>query len=161
MRLPRPCVLTGPSTRTPKAVPQLRRAVPWSPVTSDVSPQMARQMSPEREAEYSELLSFVEFHFKYVNKSPLAATYDLRGEAERIAKEYGRSKALEGARQAANDVLEDLNDLTPEGVAALDDALRAAGFTIFLVLCMMQMAKNLKQSSVKILLTWLCKMVLA
>ena len=32
-------VLTGPSTRTPKVVLQLRRAVPWSPVTSDVRPQ--------------------------------------------------------------------------------------------------------------------------
>ena len=31
------CRLTSPSTRTPKVVPQLRRAVPWSPVTSDVS----------------------------------------------------------------------------------------------------------------------------
>jgi hypothetical protein len=29
-------VLTGPSTRTPKGVPQLRRAFPWSPVTSNV-----------------------------------------------------------------------------------------------------------------------------
>lgn len=28
--------ITGPSTRTPKAVSQLRRAVLWSPVTSDV-----------------------------------------------------------------------------------------------------------------------------
>jgi hypothetical protein len=28
--------LTGPSTRTPKGVPQLRRSSPWSPVTSNV-----------------------------------------------------------------------------------------------------------------------------
>ena len=30
------CALPISSTRTPKAVPQLRRAFPWSPVTSDV-----------------------------------------------------------------------------------------------------------------------------
>ena len=29
-------LITGPSTRTPKVVSQLRRAFPWSPVTSDV-----------------------------------------------------------------------------------------------------------------------------
>ena len=39
------CGLTSPSTRTPKAVPQLRRAALWAPVTSDVRPQMKRSLA--------------------------------------------------------------------------------------------------------------------
>lgn len=44
-----------------------------------------------------------------------------------IVEQYGKSKALEGLRQAANDIIEDLSDRPATGVAALDEALRAAG----------------------------------
>ena len=92
---------------------------------------MARQMSPEREAEYAEMLAFLDFYFKYVKKPEVTSGLDIRAEAERIAKEYGRSKALEGARQAVNDVIEDIGNLKPEGVEIFDDALRSAGIRTF------------------------------
>ena len=92
---------------------------------------MARQISPEREAEFAELLAFLDFYFKYVKKPEVTSGLDIQAEAERIAKVYGRSKALEGARQAVNDVIEDLGDLKPEGVEILDDALQAAGIRTF------------------------------
>ena len=92
---------------------------------------MARQLSPEREAEYAEMLAVLDFYFKYVKKPEATSGLDIRAEAERIAKAYGRSKALEGARQAVNDVIEDLGDLKPEGVKILDDALRSAGIRTF------------------------------
>ncbi|KQW54156.1 hypothetical protein ASC92_22780 [Variovorax sp. Root411] len=44
-----------------------------------------------------------------------------------IVEQYGKSKALEGLRQAANDIIEDLSVRPATGVAALDEALRAAG----------------------------------
>lgn len=44
-----------------------------------------------------------------------------------IVEQYGKSKALEGLRQAANDIIEDLSDRPADGVAALDEALRVAG----------------------------------
>lgn len=44
-----------------------------------------------------------------------------------IVQQYGKSKALEGLRQAANDIIEDLSGRPVEGVVALDEALRAHG----------------------------------
>ena len=86
-------------------------------------------MSAEREREFEELLGFLDFHSEHLRKNPVAAPAGLtiRTVAERIAQEHGRSKALEGARQATNDALEELADLTREGVTVVDEALRAAG----------------------------------
>ncbi len=88
-------------------------------------------MSPEREAEFADALAFLDFYFNSVKKSEVTSGVDIRAEAERIAKVYGRSKALEGARQAVNDAIEDLGYLKPEGVEVLDDALRSAGLRTF------------------------------
>jgi hypothetical protein len=88
-------------------------------------------MSPEREKEFEELLAFLDFHHAIFTKPKLPpgmpVGLSLRGEVERIAREYGRSKALEGTRQAVNDVIEELTDLTAEGVELLDQALRDGG----------------------------------
>jgi hypothetical protein len=86
-------------------------------------------MSPEREQELEELLAFLEFHEAHLRRKPSATPpeYALRAVVERIAREHGRSKALEGTRQAVNDVLETLSDLVPESVKVLDEALVAAG----------------------------------
>lgn len=92
---------------------------------------MARSMSPAREKEFEELVAFLDFHYEVFTKPKLppysAERPSLRSEVERIAREFGRSKALEGMRQAANDVLEELSDLTSEGVKLLDKALSEAG----------------------------------
>jgi hypothetical protein len=88
---------------------------------------MARPMSPEREKEYAELLAFLDFYFKHVSKATSSSGLDFIGEAKRIAVEYGKSKGLEGLRQAVNDVIEELSDLTADSVRVLDEALRASG----------------------------------
>jgi hypothetical protein len=92
---------------------------------------MARPMSPEKEQEYSELLAFLDFHFKYLLQKPPAGGFDLVAEAKRIADQYGKSKALQGLRQAVNDVIEQFSDLTPDSVTLIDEALRAAGLRTF------------------------------
>ena len=86
-------------------------------------------MSPEREWELEQLLAFLEFYQEHLRKKPSGPTPDrtLRATVERIAGEYGRSKALEGTRQAVNDVLEELADLALESVKVVDEALVAAG----------------------------------
>jgi hypothetical protein len=82
-------------------------------------------MSPDREKEFAELLSFLDLYMRLA--APKAVPEDIhpRIVAERIAQEHGRSRALEGARQAANDLIEQLAHLSPEGVRAFDDALAA------------------------------------
>lgn len=86
-------------------------------------------MSPEREQELDELLAFLEFHQEHLRRRPSGPPpeFTLRATVERIAEQYGRSKALEGTKQAVNDVLEDLSDLAPEGLKVVDEALVAAG----------------------------------
>ena len=92
-------------------------------------------MSPEREKELEQLLGFLSFYIEVIKKPGLPAhaqdRRSLREEVDRIAREYGRSKALEGARQAMNDVVEDLQGLNAEGVELLDGALRDAGLQTF------------------------------
>lgn len=83
-------------------------------------------MSPQREKEYAELLAFLDFHSKYLVKNPPTGAFDLLAEAKRIAEKYGKSKGLEGLRQAVNDVIEQLGDLTPDSVKLVDQALRGA-----------------------------------
>jgi hypothetical protein len=96
------------------------------PVASNVSPLMARPMSPEREKEYADLLAFLDFHSKHLVKNHPTGGFDLITEAKRIAEKYGKSKGLEGLRQAVNDVIEELSDLTPDSVKLVDGALRGA-----------------------------------
>jgi hypothetical protein len=100
---------------------------PWLGAT----PLMGRPMSPEREKEFEELLAFLDFYFENIKRPTLPASIRnlpmLRAEAERIAREHGRSRASVGTRQAVNDVVEDLSHLTPESLELLDQALREAG----------------------------------
>jgi hypothetical protein len=86
-------------------------------------------MSAEREQELEELLGFLEFHSEHLRRKPTAppAGLTLRTVVERIAQEHGRSKALEGVRQAVNDALEELAGISPETVRVVDEALGAAG----------------------------------
>lgn len=80
-------------------------------------------MSPQRELEFSELLRFVDFVMTKLHKPACLVNDPLSTEVERIAKQYGRSKALEGLRQAANDTVEMLADRTDEQVHAIDRLL--------------------------------------
>jgi hypothetical protein len=81
-------------------------------------------MSPEREREYGELNAFLDFIFTHVKGIDPASSIHPTNVGKRIVAEFGRSKALEGLKQAINDTVEDLSDSPPEYLARLDAALR-------------------------------------
>ena len=84
-------------------------------------------MSPQREEEFEQLLAFVSFYMTHVKAVDPASPINLANVVSQIAEKYGRSKALEGLRQAANDLLEDFSHVSVDGVVALDEALRSQG----------------------------------
>lgn len=96
---------------------------------------MKRSMSPEREAEFSELLAFVSFAAPVVfqvtshNSGHVSANFehDISSTVDSIIATYGKSKALVGLRQSVNDIVEQTCDWPAGARAYLDDALNAAG----------------------------------
>jgi len=88
---------------------------------------MARQMSPECEQEFEELRAFVDFCttniFGLSPDNPAHVSHTLQG----IVEKFGKSKALNGLRQAANDAIEATGGFSPERVAQLDSALQEKG----------------------------------
>ena len=91
---------------------------------------MARQMSPEREREFTELAGYLDYFATHVMGvdpgSPVHPTNTIKDIVER----FGRSKALDGLRQAVNDTVESL-DGKPGVAQALDEALRANALLSF------------------------------
>ena len=86
-------------------------------------------MSPDKEREYSELISFVSIFATHAwNVDPTDPVHPA-SLAARIAETFGRAKALIGARQAANDAIEALRGLTQQQLASLDARLIEAGST--------------------------------
>lgn len=88
---------------------------------------MTRPLSSDREREFQELLAFVSFYTTHVSGVTPTSTFSVQTVCADIIKQYGKSKALEGLRQAANDIIEELSDKPAAGIAALDEALRASG----------------------------------
>lgn len=84
-------------------------------------------MSPERELEYAELSAFVEVWATDVLGIDRASPAHPSNVLAEVAAVAGRSRALAGLRQAANDVVESVQALAPERVNALDAKLRLAG----------------------------------
>ncbi|MDB5754102.1 MAG: hypothetical protein JWP34_3750 [Massilia sp.] len=84
-------------------------------------------MSPERESEYSELLAYVSFFATAVWKiSPATDTHPAQT-ITKIISEFGKSKALVGLRQAANDTIEETSNWSSESRTNLDETLKGAG----------------------------------
>lgn len=91
---------------------------------------MARSMSPEREKEYEELSGYLDFFTTHVMGVDPASPSHTTATLKRIAEEHGRSGALEGLRQAANDTIQSIENKA--GAAqALDAALRGSGLVGF------------------------------
>ena len=88
---------------------------------------MARSISPQREQEYAELNAFLDFYSTHISKIDPADPIHPTNVGKLIVAEYGKSKALEGLRQAINDTIEDSQDLSPQAIQELDAALRSAG----------------------------------
>lgn len=88
---------------------------------------MQRQLSTEREREFQELLRYLEFLLPTIRPSLSQSPGSFRARVAEIEAEFGRSKALEGLRQAANDTVEMLFDRKLDDIVALDAVLRGAG----------------------------------
>lgn len=88
---------------------------------------MPRQISPEREKEYQELYSYLDFYMTHVKGIAPHSPLSLASVSAGIIEKYGKSKALVGLRQAVNDTLEELHGRPSEYIAILDDSLRKAG----------------------------------
>lgn len=98
-----------------------------APVNSNVRFKAAQAMSPERQREFNELRAFIDFYCAAVKRldadSPQHPSNVLKG----IVEQFGKSKALQGLRQATNDTLQELADYPPSAIAAMDSFLRSQG----------------------------------
>lgn len=92
---------------------------------------MPRQMSPEREREFGELHAYLDFYATNVMGIDPANPIHPTNVGKRIVAEYGRSKALDGLRQAANDTVESLSGERFEYIQRLDTSLRDLGIVTF------------------------------
>lgn len=88
---------------------------------------MGRPLTPEKAAEFEDLLGFLE-HFDRVGwVPPRNPPPDTRAEVTRIEAQFGKSKALAGLRQALGDILDMTSSRTPAWVQDFDAKCRAAG----------------------------------
>ena len=88
-------------------------------------------MSQEREREYAELHAYIDFHSTHVMGIDPANPIHPTNVGKRIVEKFGRSKALDGLKQAVNDTVEDLSDQPLEYIQRLDAALRDRGIITF------------------------------
>lgn len=84
-------------------------------------------MTPEREREYNELLSYMEVFATAVWQIDPASGTHPANVIKGIVQQFGKSKALVGLRQAANDTVEATSPWNSEARAVFDEACRAAG----------------------------------
>ena len=88
---------------------------------------MPRKMSPEREREFEELHAFVCFYTTHIKQIDPSDEIHPANVGKRIVDSMGRSRALEGWRQASNDILEETQDLSPPVLTELDRIFRSRG----------------------------------
>lgn len=84
-------------------------------------------MTPERENEYSELLAYVGLFATLVWRIDPASEIHPANVIKGIVQQFGKSKALVGLRQAANDTIEETSSWNMEARAIADEGFRAAG----------------------------------
>ncbi len=92
---------------------------------------MPRKMSPEREKEYAELNAFLNFYTTNVSGIDPADPIHSTNVGKHIVSQFGKSKALDGLKQAVNDTVEELIGQSPEYIQQLDSTLREAGLLTF------------------------------
>lgn len=88
---------------------------------------MPRTMSPEREQEFQELSAYLMFYATCVMGLDPASPHHPVNTLASIVEEIGRSKALDGLRQATNDTIEDTARLSAAELAELDGKCESAG----------------------------------
>lgn len=84
-------------------------------------------MTPERESEYNELLGYVGLFATAIWQIDPASETHPANVIKGIVQQFGKSKALVGLRQAANDTVEETSHWNSEARAVVDEACRAAG----------------------------------
>ena len=84
-------------------------------------------MTPERENEYNELLAYVGLFADVVWRIDAASQAHPANAIEKIVKQFGKSKALVGLRQATNDTIAETSNWNKEARAIADEGFRAAG----------------------------------
>lgn len=84
-------------------------------------------MTPERENEYNELLAYVGFFATVVWRIDPASKTHPANVIEGIVQQFGKSKALVGLRQAANDTIEETRSWNKEAREIADAGFGAAG----------------------------------
>lgn len=84
-------------------------------------------MTPERESEYNKLLGYVELFATAVWQIDPASAIHPANVIKGIVQQLGKSKALVGLRQAANDTVEATSNWNSEARAVVDEAFKAAG----------------------------------
>lgn len=88
-------------------------------------------MSPEREREYAELHAFLDFISTHVSGIDPTDPIHPTNVGKVVVATYGKSKALEGLKQAANDTVEMFGRQSLEYVQRLDTALRERNLVSF------------------------------
>jgi hypothetical protein len=83
-------------------------------------------MIPERETEYDDLLAYVGHFATVVWKISPAADIHPANTLEKVVEQFGKSKALAGLRQAANDTIEDAKNWGSETKFTVGDAFKSA-----------------------------------
>ena len=126
--MPAPCALTCAKPDVPVCVFAFDWCRRGPPVSLNVRlTTMPRAMSAEREREYEELRAFVDFYCTSVKGLGPASPIHPTNVLKEIVLQYGKSKALEGLRQATNDILEEMSDRPMNAVAAVDSSLQSLG----------------------------------
>ena len=84
-------------------------------------------MSAEREQEYADLHAYLDYYSTHVSGIDPSSPSHPTNAGKQIVAEFGRSKALDGLRQAVNDTVEELNGRDLAYIEALDSKLRENG----------------------------------
>jgi hypothetical protein len=84
-------------------------------------------MALEKQKEYEELLKFIAFFATHCKRIDTEWAFHPSTNLQVVEELFGKSKALEGARQAVNDALEEIQHVSPEYLARLDSALTEHG----------------------------------
>jgi hypothetical protein len=104
---------------------------------------MPRRMSKAREDEWLELTEFFAFWVTYIKPklTPRLPPSQALKALVAIEAKYGRSKALQGLKQAVGDILEMTSAFHGEPLRLLDDILRSRGLVTLTALHRRQSSK--------------------
>ena len=113
---------------------------------------MGRRMSPEREREYAELHAYIDAYSTHVHGIDPANPIHPTNVAKEILAKFGKSTALDGLRQAANDTVEELRHRDVGYLKQVDQVLAKHGVLTFSEVCRRYAAsyrKILKRGKIK------------